>query len=531
MKKITDILTDLIENLKDDILQYYLKSHSYLIDLINYKKVDLNKKIEGENEKNINNTLKKMLKAIKTGLNTIGVSIEVLNKNEKHFLEQLNKENMVFVDYKSYFNFFFENYIYKILFEIIIDYLLEIEKKKLENASLFDLTPPNFTLKLNKIKNEYFDSSEIVNLFIDHNYADFINLSDLTIKFKKITESDILKQLREAKEDIIESLKTPKKDLSTPSIEKILPQKEVKVGIEEFSGTFLDSFGNFNAIHPEIIKNFKIDKVSLINSKIVDIGYFDLENLFYFISIIKMLDLEFPFNYNEIIDIMKNFINGKVFSSSKNNISDPKNIFYGLSIFSELDLFNKTNIVDIFEIEKYLKSYLADFIPEKLEMNLYALLSLKLMQKMSKILISKEMIKKLIYNLNVLNLQEFIPTFDMYNHLASIKLLDREANLHQFKSNYINEIKKLILSNGSVNEIISDSARALLIIDLLNLKEQESDLCSNLLNFIFNRIHFFDPENLNIDFNWRKDKLGYKLELRMLFWALLANSQYFTLIH
>ncbi|MFX1462243.1 MAG: hypothetical protein ACFFBF_04260, partial [Promethearchaeota archaeon] len=197
----------------------------------------------------------------------------------------------------------------------------------------------------------------------------------------------------------------------------------------------------------------------------------------------------------------------------------------------ELDLFNKTNIIDIFEIEKYLKSYLADFIPEKLEMNLYALLSLKLMQKMSKILISKEMIKKLIYNLNVLNLQEFIPTFDMYNHLASIKLLDREANLHQFKSNYINEIKKLILSNGSVNEIISDSARALLIIDLLNLKEQESDLCSNLLNFIFNRIHFFDPENLNIDFNWRKDKLGYKLELRMLFWALLANSQYFTLIH
>ncbi len=144
MKEITDILTVLIENLKDDILQYYLKSHSYLTDLINYKKVDLNKKIEDENEKNIKITLKKILKAIKTGLNTIGVSIETINKIENNFLERLDKESMVFIDYNSYFDFFFQNYVYKILFDIIINYLLDIEIKKLENVNLFDLTPPNF---------------------------------------------------------------------------------------------------------------------------------------------------------------------------------------------------------------------------------------------------------------------------------------------------------------------------------------------------------------------------------------------------
>ncbi|MFX1595520.1 MAG: hypothetical protein ACFFBK_05610, partial [Promethearchaeota archaeon] len=275
-----------------------------------------------------------------------------------------------------------------------------------------------------------------------------------------------------------------------------------------------------------IVNNFKIDKVSLINSKVVNRDYFDLENLFYFISIIKMLDLEFPFTDNEILDIVKNFINEKVFSSSKDNISDPKNIFYGLSIFSELDLFIKTNIIDLLEIERYLLSYLDQFIPEKLEMNLYALLSLKLMLKMRKISINKGSIKNLIYNLNILNLQEFKPIFDIYNHLTSIKLLESAANFNQFKSNYIHEIKKLIISNGSVNDLISDSARALLIIDLLNLKEQESKICSNLVNFIFNKIPFFDTKSLNREFNWRQDKLGFKLELRMLFWALLANSQY-----
>ena len=105
-------------------------------------------------------------------------------------------------------------------------------------------------------------------------------------------------------------------------------------------------------------------------------------------------------------------------------------------------------------------------------------------------------------------------------------MIDKRINLQPFKSRYNNELKKLIKSNGSINDVITDSAKVLLIYRLLELKEQESEYCNRLLHFITNSTSFFDLEQINEDFNWRNDKLGYKVELRMLFWTLLASSQY-----
>jgi hypothetical protein len=90
----------------------------------------------------------------------------------------------------------------------------------------------------------------------------------------------------------------------------------------------------------------------------------------------------------------------------------------------------------------------------------------------------------------------------------------------------MNELKKILTKNGAIDDLITESARTLLIINLLNLKNQESVMCSRLLNFIITSTSFFSLENINKDFNWRIDKLAYKIELRMLFWALLACTQY-----
>ena len=95
-----------------------------------------------------------------------------------------------------------------------------------------------------------------------------------------------------------------------------------------------------------------------------------------------------------------------------------------------------------------------------------------------------------------------------------------------YESIYLSEIKKLKMPNCSIGNSITDSARVLLILDLLNLRESEPELCRNLLNYILNKTIFFDEKNLNNGFNWRNDKLGYKIELKMLFWALLASCQY-----
>ncbi|MFX1553536.1 MAG: hypothetical protein ACFFBV_06380 [Promethearchaeota archaeon] len=542
MKEIADILTDFLATLRNEILDYYEKSYSYLKDLIAYKKIDLNKKTQKESKKHLKSSLDKMLKAIKTGLNTIGVPIDILNENQNNFINSLSKDTTEYQNYNSYFEVYLKNNVNKILFEILFEYLLDIDTKKLENVNLFELIPPNFISKLNEFKKKYFSVPNNKEMFKQLNYDNYINFTDLTIESKKkISELNILTELREAKQDIIETLKTPKKDLLKSSIvdldreliskeiasqTKIIPQKGEQAPIETETDTFLDYFGQFTPIQTSISDQFKIDKVNLINSKVVNQNFFDLENLYFFVSILKMLNIEFPFTNTEIFEILKNFVFGKIFSSSKVNMPDPKNIFFGLAILSELDLLNNTDLIDLPVIENFLKSNLEYFIPEKLELNLYSLLSLKLIAKKQKVTLDKNSILKIIFSLNLLKLDKFNPPLDIYNHLTSIKLLKKEANLIEFKTTYIKEIKKLITPNNSVGDLITESAQVLLILDLLNLKEEEPELCSNLLNFIINSTSFFSMENLDNDFNWRKDILGYKIELKMLYWALLASSLY-----
>ncbi|MCK4380469.1 MAG: hypothetical protein KAW51_04965, partial [Candidatus Lokiarchaeota archaeon] len=284
MKEIIDIFTNFFTIMRDDILEYYQKSHSYLKDLINYKKINLFQKTETESEKNLRSNLKKMLKAIKTGLNTIGVSMDTLNEAQNNFMSTLNQNRSEIQDYNSYFEFYLMNYVNKILFNILIDYLLEKEVKKLENVNLFDLLPPYFVSKLDEFKKKYINTPSIKEMLIQQDIDSYINFTDLSIKSKEVSELDILAQLREAKQDIIETLKTPKKDLIRSSIESIeaksISKKSVSpvklsaeidydIHIELDSGTFLDYFGHFTPIHPDVRNRFRIEKVNLINSKVL----------------------------------------------------------------------------------------------------------------------------------------------------------------------------------------------------------------------------------------------------------------------
>ncbi|GAH53237.1 unnamed protein product, partial [marine sediment metagenome] len=272
---------------EDDVLKFYQNSYSYLKDLILYKKIDLNKKIDTKSERNLISNLRKMLKAIKTGLNTIGVSMDTLNEAQNNFMSTLNQNRSEIQDYNSYFEFYLMNYVNKILFNILIDYLLEKEVKKLENANLFDLLPPYFVSKLDEFKKKFINPS-IKELLIQQDIDNYVNFTNLSIKSKEASELDILDQLREAKQDIIETLKKPKKDLIRSSIESIeaksISKKSVSpvklsaeidhdIHIELDSGTFLDYFGHFTPIHPDIRNRFRIEKVNLINSKVLNLDF------------------------------------------------------------------------------------------------------------------------------------------------------------------------------------------------------------------------------------------------------------------
>ncbi len=583
MEDISQIFSKFLASLKNDTLEYYRLTYSYLKDLITYKNIDLKTSSISESEEIIKKTLENILKAIKTGLNTIGVPIARLNESQNNFMKFISTKNNEFPNYNSYLELYQRNFINKILFETLFDHLLDIDTKKVENLQLFNLLPLNFLDKLDDFKERYLKSLQNKMIFRAQDFDNYLNFSNLTLKTttskkvqkeeirasKKPSETlkksedgkepkqDILAELRKAKEDIIETLKSQEKNLVTPSIiklekditpqkkkfqintpvQKIYPQEAIQDKKEErFSpkdlitkktkGNFLDYFGNFVSINQDLIKKFKIDKVSLLNSRVNNLDFMDLENLFYYISNLRMLNIDFPFTNIEILSIVKNYVNGNIFSSSKNSIPDIKSIFYGLLILSELNLLDNTVIVDIGEIEKFIKLSLKNFIPKRLELNLYSLFCLKIITRNQLPIIDLDFSLRQILKLDLLNLENYKPIQDIYNHLAIIRLCSKEANNNELKRTYFNEIKRLITTNGSINNTFTDSAKALLILDLLNLKEKEADICSGLLNFILNSTTFFNLTKLNKDFNWRNNQLGYKIELKMLFWALLGCSEY-----
>jgi hypothetical protein len=129
--------------------------------------------------------------------------------------------------------------------------------------------------------------------------------------------------------------------------------------------------------------------------------------------------------------------------------------------------------------------------------------------------------------LDLFNLQGFKASTDMFFYLALLKLLDDRFDFSNLQTAYLTELEKQILPNGSVNASITDTARTLLTLVFLNSTGKELDTISNLLKFLNQNLQFFlEGDNLGY-FNWSHNKVSFKIELRMIFWMLLALSQYF----
>lgn len=565
------LLTKFLQSLRNEVLEYYDKTHMYLRDLVSYKNIDLNEVTLGSNEESLNNTLLSMLKAVKTGLNTIGVPIDKLSKIQNNYLKEVSTKRMVLSNYGAFLELYLKSYINKILFEILLEFLLDMDVKKMETLMLFKLIPQSFIDRLREFKETYVNS-RTKTFFTFPGIEENLNFSDLSINIKSHNlnpnktiqntmnkeeeineeekktkeEPNILTQLHEAKKDFIETLKTPKIVLSS-SLERldntILGTESPKImenanlssssmtqtnhiTFESEKKNFLDYFGNLPTVHDEFLNKFRINITNLLNSRIVNPDFLDLEIMFYYISILKMAAIEFPFAPIEIIDFLRNYTNEMTFSTSRYSLPDSISIFYGLSIITELNLIHRTNIINLNSTEEVLKRTITNFIPNKLRLNYYTFLSLKLLAKNEIISLRRNGLMNQLLNLDVLNMKEFNPTLDIFSHLSILTMVDNKLDLSGFNTPYIDELKKRLTSKGSIGDLITDSARALLILDLLDLKDQESVLCSRLLQYIMNTTDFFTLDNLEKDFNWRIDKVAYKIELRMLFWALLACAQY-----
>jgi hypothetical protein len=401
-------------------------------------------------------------------------------------------------------------------------------------------------LKLDQLKEaNLIDSSNRESIIRFFN-SGIINFKDLSLKKQEITFSqnekesttDILKKLEEAKKESLETLKTPKKELVPKPLAKIdnshikreqpLNQTEIPftLPLQRNKEVFLDSFGNLPSIHPDLISKIKININNLLNSRIVNPNFFDVENLFYYISILKMLGIENPFSQAEILEIIKKYVSNKIFRNSDKNIADTITNFYGIALLMELGIPTERVLIDFKFIEDFITNELKKFIPRKLQLNYYAHLSLLLLGKEDTIQIDKKIHIDQLKSINLLQEKNHNLISDIYFQLSTLKIIDKNIDLSELKKLYIDEIKKLFISEGVGGDLLTATAKVLLIFDLVDVKEQEVALCNRLLNYLTVSTSFFGLDNLDKDFNWRIDQLAYKVELKMLFWVLLASSQY-----
>lgn len=523
MDEIVNVVSDILDFLKGDVYNFYTIYESYIKDLIISKKVSISAIIDNETEEQINSTIYQIISTTNSAFMTIGVSKEKINSNQDLFQDSFISKRHIFTDYNSFLQLGLKDYINKHLFVIIIEYIIDAEDKIIENLDLFDLLPRQFLSNLRILRKKIVISEESKKSFrtFYNDIETYYNPSNLTFKkidFKiqelkeDISEDSILKRLQDARVDNLAVLQHP------VSHEGSVHQIE--------SQSLLSIFLDFPPVSQSIIDKIRIDVKQLTNFVNSSPEFLDLENLFYCINILKMLGVRNQFEPEYIKKVVSNFINGGVFSTGRYHIPNPMSVFYGLSILYELNMLNNGEVIDLLDVEMLLENELTNIVPEKIILHFFTILCLKLLEKNGGIITDKKYLIEPLAEVDVFNLEGFKPASDIFFFLGLMNLLDKNIDFNIFKEPYLLELKNKITPNGSLNETITETARGLLSLQLLGLQDKELNIISGFLNFLNLNVNMFKVESNFPEFDWKSDKIAFKIELRMLFWLLLAFSQY-----
>lgn len=527
MEDLKTLITQLIDILKGDIKKFYEIYESYLIDLILSKNIQISLAIDSNAQKETTKNILLIITVCNSALITIGVSKKNLTPDQDLYQEFFEKNKNLYSNYQSFLQLGLKEYINQHLFIIILQYIIEENNKVIENLDLFDLLPYEFRNKLTKFRNEIQIPDKIKNQLkiFTKDLLKYFNPSSLIFKSEDIgmeipqetiSEEDILKKLHEARRENIEVISQSPNQLSN---NHLLNQGKMPA--------FLNYFTKFPVLDQPIIDKITINTKGLRNFFRSSPEFLDLENLFYIINIFKMLGEDLQIELGYIKNVVSEYISGKIFSTGRYHKPNPITIYHGLSVFSELNLLNNSDLIDLLDIEMFLENELNPFFPEKLIFNFFTILSLKMIKKSGGIIKDKSHLLKPMANFDLFNLENFKPSTDMFFYLSSLKLLDDRFNFNNFQELFLTELHKQMLPNGSVNGNATDTARTLLTLVLLDSTGQEIEIIPNLLKFLSQNLEFFSENQDFNNFNWIQNKIAFKIELRMLFWMLLALSQYF----
>jgi len=538
MEQINFFLSNFCLSLQKDIIDCFERTHAYIKDLFSFKKITIYSKLGEHTDFQKKEIIQKIITSTNSALNTIGIPMEDLTPIE-YLIEKVYNENIY--SYKNY-NELYDNelklYVNKYLFNSLIEYIIERDIKKVENLDLFDLLPSKFKKKLVnfRLNNPISLEQEQILFKVLQHITHYIDLNSINIiigsfnepppEEKSFSEEEIMNQLKEAKESTLSLLQ------DNSEIDKAYLSKDLEdlrgaiLELSENGNPFIHYFGNFAQLHQEVFDQLPFNSQNLINFVRENLDFFDLENLFYFISIAKLIGFEIPIDSHNVIEILKSYTNGRIFSSGAYHKPNPISNAYGLSILSELNLIEETEFIDLLDIEMSLENEFKNFLPEKTLINFYTLIALNILDKQGNVIKDKTNLVKNLESLDVSTFSEKVIPLDILCHLSIIHLIQKNVDLSRLKQIYISELKNSLQPNGSINNNLTDSARALLALKLMELENKNENMVNSLIYFLKNSTIFFAENQQKTKFHWTEDPIAFKIELRMLFWVSLAFLEF-----
>ena len=116
MDKISELLAELIKQLKTEIQEYYNKCYVYLKDLYSYKNIDTSVKFSNIPNDIVEQGIREMISATNSALNTIGTPSHKLSSETVIYKEMFINHRELYPDYNSFFELGLKHYFNKFLF-------------------------------------------------------------------------------------------------------------------------------------------------------------------------------------------------------------------------------------------------------------------------------------------------------------------------------------------------------------------------------------------------------------------------------
>ncbi|MFX0048964.1 MAG: hypothetical protein ACFE8G_12465, partial [Candidatus Hermodarchaeota archaeon] len=313
MEDLKALITNLVDIFSGDIREFYKIYESYLIDLIISKKIDISLIIDQIEQKEAKDNLYSIIAATNSAFLTIGVSKSELMADNELYKESYEKNKSMFNTYLSFLQLGLKDYINKLLFNIILDYLINNKNKLIENLDLFDLLPYEFRNKLSRFRNKSNISGKIKKQFTNfkNDLFQYFDPSNLIFKVEDfqsdqlgetISEKEMLEKLEEARQDNIKAIKLTSNHINN---ELLLSDGEIP--------SLLSYFENFSKLNYSVIDKIVINLKQIRKFITSSPDFLDLENLFYAVNIFKMFGEELLLEVGYVENVVKNFISGKVF--------------------------------------------------------------------------------------------------------------------------------------------------------------------------------------------------------------------------